>query len=136
MHSGLFLGLVALGAYLFGSVPFGYLVSRSRGVDLRKVGSGNIGATNVGRVVGRGWGILVFVLDFGKGAGPVLAATILTKRLALDLPAEAAGVTAGLAAFLGHLFPIWLGFHGGKGVSTAAGVSVGRSAGRVGCSGR
>jgi acyl-phosphate glycerol 3-phosphate acyltransferase len=111
-----------LGAYLIGSIPFGYLVARWRGVDIFKEGSGNIGATNIGRVLGRRFGILVFLLDFAKGAVPVLVATVLTKRLDLELPADALAVGAGLAAFLGHLFPVYIRFHGGKGVATGAGV--------------
>src|SRR5262249_42554603 len=83
-------------------------------------GSGNIGATNVGRVLGRRFGLLVFLLDFAKGALPALAAPHLAP--ADDLKPELLGVVAGLAAFLGHLFPVWLGFRGGKGVATGAGV--------------
>jgi acyl-phosphate glycerol 3-phosphate acyltransferase len=114
--------LTILGAYLIGAIPFGYLVARWRGVDIFKAGSGNIGATNIGRVLGRRFGILVFLLDFAKGALPVLAATALTKRLDLDVPADALPVGAGLAAFLGHLFPVYIRFRGGKGVATGAGV--------------
>jgi acyl-phosphate glycerol 3-phosphate acyltransferase len=114
--------LTILGAYLIGAIPFGYLVARWRGVDIFKAGSGNIGATNIGRVLGRRFGILVFLLDFAKGALPVLTATALTQRLDLDMPADALPVAAGLAAFLGHLFPVYIRFHGGKGVATGAGV--------------
>src|SRR5579872_4774549 len=111
--------LAALFGYLVGGVPFGYLIGRWRGVEIRQQGSGNIGATNVGRVLGRRFGILVFLLDFAKGALPVLAARFAP---AVDLPADSLPVAAGVAAFLGHLFPIYLRFHGGKGVATAAGV--------------
>jgi acyl phosphate:glycerol-3-phosphate acyltransferase len=116
--SVLVLTVIALAAYLIGAIPFGYLIARGRGVDILHQGSGNIGATNVGRVLGRRFGILVFVLDFAKGAVPVLVAT----GLAWPLPPGSLEVTAGLAAFLGHLFPVYLGFHGGKGVATGAGV--------------
>jgi glycerol-3-phosphate acyltransferase PlsY len=113
--------LVALAAYLLGAIPFGYLVARARGVDLLRQGSGNIGATNVGRLLGRKWGILVFLLDFAKGAVPVAVA-----RFALpqpdEVPANTLPVVTGIAAFLGHLFPVYLGFRGGKGVATGAGV--------------
>jgi acyl-phosphate glycerol 3-phosphate acyltransferase len=112
--------LLVLAAYFLGAVPFGYLVARCRGVDILRQGSGNIGATNVGRVLGRRWGILVFILDFAKGAVPVLAGRHLSDS-APD-PAQAIPVAAGIAAFLGHLFPIYLRFHGGKGVATAAGA--------------
>lgn len=123
----LLLVLTILAAYLIGSIPVGYLVGRMRGVDLFQVGSGNIGATNVGRVLGKKYGILVFVLDFAKGAGPVFLASWLVQQSALaeglsNLPEGSLQVAAGLAAFLGHLFPIYLGFRGGKGVATGAGV--------------
>jgi acyl-phosphate glycerol 3-phosphate acyltransferase len=115
--------LVALGAYLIGAVPFGYLIARARGVDILHAGSGNIGATNVGRVLGRWWGVLVFLLDFAKGAGPVaIARYVVPAPTDLDLPPESLPVLAGVAAFLGHLFPIYLGLRGGKGVATGAGV--------------
>jgi acyl-phosphate glycerol 3-phosphate acyltransferase len=108
-------------SYFVGAIPFGYLIAKWRGVDIFQAGSGNIGATNVGRVLGRKYGILVFLLDFSKGALPVLAAMNLT-RFSVPAPPEWLGVVAGLAAFLGHLFPIYLGFRGGKGVATGAGV--------------
>jgi glycerol-3-phosphate acyltransferase PlsY len=111
--------LVWLSSYLIGSLPFGWLIARARGVDIFQEGSGNIGATNVARVLGKPLGILVFLLDFAKGAGPVAVAS----RLADDtLPPGMLEVGAGLAAFLGHLFPLYLRFRGGKGVATAAGV--------------
>src|SRR5712692_1561629 len=113
MTSLALLGLVALSSYLLGAIPFGYLIARWRGVDILHQGSGNIGATNVGRVLGRRFGILVFFLDFAKGALPPGLATCLSGTLAWDLPKDTLEVTAGLAAFLGHLFPIYLRFHGG-----------------------
>ena len=114
-------GLTALAAYLVGAIPFGYLAGRWRGVDIMKLGSGNIGATNVGRVLGRRIGILVFLLDFAKGAVP--AATALFMCSARNtLSCAAIGVTAGLAAFIGHVFPVYLRFRGGKGVATGAGA--------------
>src|SRR5262249_51198012 len=112
----------ALVAYLVGAIPFGYLVARQRGVDLFAHGSGNIGATNVGRILGQRFGILVFVLDFLKGALPTLAATLLDRELRPELPAGTLPVMAGVAAFLRHLFPIYLGFPRGQGVATRAGV--------------
>ncbi len=107
-------------AYLIGAIPFGYLVARARGVDVLRQGSGNIGATNVARVVGPRWGVLVFLLDAAKGALPVLLAGQLAQPP--ELPPDTLRVTAGIAAFLGHLFPLYLGFRGGKGVATGAGV--------------
>jgi len=112
--------LLILAGYLIGAIPFGYLVARARGVDILRQGSGNIGATNVGRVLGRQWGLVVFLFDFCKGALPVLAARLLP--LELDWPPDALAVSTGVAAFVGHVFPVYLGFRGGKGVATAAGV--------------
>ena len=115
-------GIAFLAAYFIGSIPFGYLIARSRGVDILRQGSGNIGATNVGRVLGKRLGILVFLLDFAKGALPVAVAAWIGRSAYPDLPSGSLGVAAGLGAFLGHLFPIYLRFHGGKGVATGAGV--------------
>jgi glycerol-3-phosphate acyltransferase PlsY len=122
MAPGMVLILTSLAAYLIGAIPFGYLIARSRGVDIRHQGSGNIGATNVGRVLSPLFGILVFVLDFAKGALPVTAAAWIAVQVDSGLPVDSVQVAAGLAAFLGHLFPVYLRFHGGKGVATGAGV--------------
>jgi acyl-phosphate glycerol 3-phosphate acyltransferase len=123
--AALSLGLTLLLSYLAGAIPFGYLVARGRGVDIRKQGSGNIGATNVGRVLGKPFGVLVFLLDFAKGAAPPLLARWWASAHELELPSDSLPVAAAVAAFLGHLFPIYLRFRGGKGVATAAGaVSV------------
>ena len=112
--------LLLIGAYLLGSVPTGLLLARGLGVNIRETGSGNIGATNVYRTMGRKVGILTLVGDCLKGLLPVLAA----KWLGLpDL--WIAGI--GLAALLGHVFTIFLGFKGGKGVATALGVFLGTS---------
>lgn len=106
---------VALG-YGVGSLPLGYLLARLvRGVDLRRVGSGNVGATNVYRATGLGFALLVMVLDMTKGATSV----VLAARLA---GGSAAAAAAGVAAVLGHVYPVWLRFRGGKGVATAAGA--------------
>lgn len=108
---------IVLGAaYLIGGIPFGYLIGRARGVDLFRVGSGNIGATNVWRVLGARAGSLCFLLDLAKGAGPVAAAAAIVPH------DEAVRVGAAALAFLGHLFPIYLRFRGGKGVATGAGA--------------
>lgn len=120
----LFAGMAA-GAYLAGSIPFGFLIGKWRGVDIRRAGSGNIGATNVTRVVGKFWGRLCFLCDFLKGLLPVLAAHLLTARLTwgnAEIPGLLLALTA-LAATLGHVFPVYLKFHGGKGVSTGAGAA-------------
>ncbi len=110
--------------YLVGGVPFGYLVARARGVDIRSVGSGNVGATNVGRALGRGWGTAVLALDIAKGFLPVF---LLAPALAGALGAEDRGeelvrAATGLGAILGHVFTPYLGLRGGKGVATSIGV--------------
>jgi len=116
--------LIAVGSYLIGSIPFGYLAGRLCGIDIRTKGSGNIGATNALRVLGKKWGYTVFLLDFLKAWLPVKLA--LGWGIALMVhPASAPGALAGLCALLGHSFPIWLGFKGGKGIASSAGVMVG-----------
>jgi glycerol-3-phosphate acyltransferase PlsY len=113
---------VAIAAYLIGSIPFGYLIVRmSGGGDVRQTGSGGTGATNVSRRAGKAAGILTLVLDALKGA----AAVLIAKALLDDGPAANRGWWVGAAAVLviiGHIFPVWLGFRGGKGVATGAGV--------------
>jgi acyl phosphate:glycerol-3-phosphate acyltransferase len=121
------LALFAVVAYLIGAIPFGYLIARMKGIDLFHVGSGNIGATNVGRVLGRKWGILVFVLDFLKGAGPVAAVPALLRTLNVGDElgqVDLLRVVVALSAFAGHLFPLYLWFRGGKGVATGFGAVV------------
>src|SRR5438045_1397100 len=100
--------LTLLGSYLVGAVPFGYLVACWRGMDILRQGSGNIGATNVGRLLGRRFGALVFLLDFAKGALPVLAASRWAPDPGPGWPPDTLPVAAGLTAFLGHLFPVYL----------------------------
>lgn len=111
--------LLSVAAYLLGAIPFGLLVAKSRGVDIRTQGSGNIGATNVFRVIGKGWGIFTFVLDALKGFIP----SFFFPRLA-GLDTEW-GVLFGIVAILGHSFPVYLKFKGGKGVATSAGMLLG-----------
>ncbi|HXY25662.1 MAG TPA: glycerol-3-phosphate 1-O-acyltransferase PlsY [Candidatus Acidoferrum sp.] len=116
MHIPMTLDLIPVAAYLLGSIPFGVILARLFGSDVRKAGSGNIGATNVARVVGPLAGILTLVLDAAKGA----AAVLLAQRLSNDSATWM--MVAALAALVGHCFPVWLKFKGGKGVATAAGV--------------
>ncbi len=113
--------LTAAGAYLLGSIPTGLLLARRRGLDIREAGSGNIGATNVARTLGRRLGLVVLVLDAVKGAVPTLAAAALHHHR--DASAWLI-TTAGVAAVAGHCFPIWLRLRGGKGVATALGVML------------
>lgn len=106
-----------LGGYLLGAIPFGVLITRALGLgDVRSIGSGNIGATNVLRTGNKGAALATLVLDAGKGAAAVLIARALAP--------ETAAMVAGLGAFLGHLFPVWLSFRGGKGVATFLGLAL------------
>jgi glycerol-3-phosphate acyltransferase PlsY len=119
--------LLILGAYVLGSIPFGVLIARSRGVDITKHGSGNIGATNVGRVLGKRLGLVCFVLDLGKGAVPVLVAGRISGTLgkwSVDIPAETSWLwlAVAVAALTGHMASVFLKFRGGKGVATTFGA--------------
>jgi glycerol-3-phosphate acyltransferase PlsY len=119
---------VIIGSYLLGSIPFGLLIGKMNGIDVRKVGSCNIGATNVTRTVGKGWGKLCFFLDLMKGYIPVIVTKMLFKdcevaewqTLITMLP-----LIAGACSMLGHMFSIYLKFTGGKGVATGGGIILG-----------
>ncbi|HEX4264099.1 MAG TPA: glycerol-3-phosphate 1-O-acyltransferase PlsY [Verrucomicrobiae bacterium] len=115
---------MALVAYLFGSVPTGFLVAKARGVDIRTVGSGNIGATNAFRVLGKGFGIFVLLMDALKGWVAVEVAALVVYLLLPGAPLEYLRITAAIAAILGHNFTCWLNFKGGKGIATSAGVLI------------
>ncbi len=106
---------IAIG-YLLGSIPFGLLLTRSQGIDIRSVGSGNIGSTNVLRTGNKGLAAATLLLDAGKGAVAVL--------LARQFGGTEAAMLAGVAAFIGHCYPVWLTFRGGKGVATLLGVAL------------
>lgn len=112
--------LLACISYLLGAVPFGLLIAKTRGVDLRSVGSGNIGATNVFRNLGKGPGILAFLLDFAKGLVPALVFPMLVQD-----PGPYFGLLCGALAIAGHNWPVYLKFKGGKGVATSAGMLAG-----------
>ncbi len=119
-------GSTGLAAYLLGAVPFGLLLARARGVDIRAVGSRNIGATNVFRCVGKGWGTLTFVLDLGKGlAGTLLLPWLATCLLGTEPAGDGLRLLGGGLAVAGHNWPVYLGFRGGKGVATSAGMLLG-----------
>jgi glycerol-3-phosphate acyltransferase PlsY len=110
--------MAALGGYLVGSIPFGVLLTRAAGAgDVRKIGSGNIGATNVLRTGRKDLALATLILDAGKGAAALLIARAVTDN-------DAVAAIAGGAAFLGHLYPVWLGFKGGKGVATFFGLML------------
>jgi glycerol-3-phosphate acyltransferase PlsY len=119
------LALSLLG-YLFGSLPAGYLAGRLAGIDIRTVGSGNIGATNVLRVLGKRWGYAVFFVDALKGFAAVRLAFFLLNYWPSAKPFTVQlTILTGVMCILGHNFPVWLGFKGGKGVATSAGVLFG-----------
>ena len=111
--------IVPAASYLIGSIPFGYLIGRLHGIDIRTVGSGNIGATNVTRSIGKVQGKICFFLDFLKGALPVALVNLIFTEHTANL-----ALLAGLAVILGHIFPLYLKFRGGKGVATAGGVAL------------
>jgi glycerol-3-phosphate acyltransferase PlsY len=114
--------LIVLGGYLLGSIPFGMILTKTFGAgDIRKIGSGNIGATNVLRTGRKGLAATTLLLDGGKGA----AAVLLGATMAIPQAAEIGGLVAGAGAVLGHNFPVWLKFRGGKGVATTLGMMLG-----------
>lgn len=132
--------LACLAAYLLGSIPFGFLIGKAHGIDIREKGSGNIGATNLGRAIGKPWGEICFLLDVLKGALPVVVygayAGVLgnldTFRGLAPRPEDQPNsmqllfwMIVGLCAILGHIFPLYLRFRGGKGVATGFGVMLG-----------
>src|SRR6266481_1907154 len=117
------LATVLVASYLLGSIPFGYLAGRLAGIDIRKAGSGNVGATNVVRVLGRRYGYPVFALDFLKGFGAVKISMLMAPGRPPDWNSpEIFGILAAMCSVLGHLYPPWLKFNGGKGVATSAGA--------------
>ncbi|HLB32743.1 MAG: acyl-phosphate glycerol 3-phosphate acyltransferase [Verrucomicrobia bacterium RIFCSPHIGHO2_12_FULL_41_10] len=116
--------ILILGSYLIGSFPAGYLAGCCCGIDIRLHGSGSIGSTNVVRVLNKKWGAGVFAIDFLKGLLPVLLATAWGRSVGIN-PLSAPGAVAALCSLLGHSFPIWLGFRGGKGIATSAGIIIG-----------
>jgi glycerol-3-phosphate acyltransferase PlsY len=123
MNLGLFTLLCCTGSYLFGSVPCSLLLGKLKGIDIRKIGSGNVGAMNLGRIAGRPWFFAAFILDMLKGLVPtVIAGQVLTGA---EPTRSLCWLLAGLCAVLGHNYPVFIGFRGGKGVSTSLGVALG-----------
>jgi glycerol-3-phosphate acyltransferase PlsY len=115
--------LIAVLSYFIGSFPAGYLAGRIAGIDIRTVGSGNVGATNVLRALGKRFGYPVFLIDFGKGVIAVILSRLIAKSGgSSENTIELAGMLSGLCAVVGHSFPLWLKFRGGKGVATSIGV--------------
>jgi len=116
--------ILIIGAYLLGSIPFGLIIAKAHGKDLRNIGSGNIGATNLSRALGKRWAYFCFCLDAAKGLVPMLVA----KKFISFPPSTTAlflWLAVGIAAVLGHIFPLYLRFKGGKGVATSFGVAMG-----------
>jgi acyl phosphate:glycerol-3-phosphate acyltransferase len=115
--------LLLVTGYLVGSIPSAYLAGRMAGIDIRQVGSGNVGATNVTRTLGKHFGYPVFAFDFLKGVAAVAMAILIFNRMQPGgISREFCGVIGGTSSVVGHSFPVWLGFKGGKGVATSAGV--------------
>jgi glycerol-3-phosphate acyltransferase PlsY len=112
--------LIAVSSYLLGSIPWGFLFARARGVDIRQKGSGNIGAANAFRVMGKKWGYLVFICDFLKGYLAVEISLLLATWFQVNL--GLGSIIAGMMCVVGHDYPAWLGFKGGKGIATLVGV--------------
>ncbi len=115
-------------AYLAGSIPFGLIIGLVKGVDIRKQGSGNIGATNAGRVLGAKWGVICFVLDVLKGTAPVLAYKLVVINAGDhhdNVMITLQWMSIAAATMLGHIYPVWLKFKGGKGVATGLGALLG-----------
>ena len=118
--------IAGFASYLIGSIPAGYIAGRIAGIDIRTVGSGNIGATNVTRVLGKRYGYPVFIVDFLKGFAAVGMSIMIAKRAQpVLISSELFGVVGAVACVLGHSFPVWLGFKGGKGVAASAGALLG-----------
>ncbi|MFC1454373.1 glycerol-3-phosphate 1-O-acyltransferase PlsY [Verrucomicrobiota bacterium] len=112
-------------AYLVGAIPTGYLLAKIKGIDIRNVGSGNIGATNVYRCVGKSWGILTFVLDFLKGYLPAALFPLLIQYWTNESYSASISIIFGCLAVAGHNWPVYLRFRGGKGIATGAGALLG-----------
>ncbi len=117
------LATIVIASYLLGSIPFGYVAGRLAGIDVRKAGSGNVGATNVVRVLGKRYGYPVFALDVLKGFGAVKISMLMASGRPPEWNSpEIFGIFAATSAVLGHVYPPWLKFKGGKGVATSAGA--------------
>ena len=118
--------VVVIGSYLLGSIPFGYVAGRIAGIDIRNYGSGNVGATNVIRTLGKSYGYPVFAADFLKGFGAVKMSIMIATRVQSEWSSpEMFGIVAAILSVLGHSYPVWLRFKGGKGVATSAGALFG-----------
>lgn len=117
--------ILIIASYLIGSISFALVIAKAHGIDLRKIGSGNLGATNLARACGKKWAYICFFLDMLKGFVPAISAKFIIISSQTDALSLFLWLTIGAAAILGHVFPFYLGFKGGKGVSTSFGVVLG-----------
>ena len=117
--------LSGIAAYLLGAIPFGLIIGKSRGVDIRTIGSGNIGATNVFRCVGKGWGIFAFLLDMMKGYLAACGLPLLAAGFTGEARSMALAISCTILAVVGHNWPVFLRFRGGKGIATTTGGLLG-----------
>ena len=120
------LAIIFLASYLTGAIPWGFIIGKLKGVDIRNHGSGNIGATNVTRIIGKPWGIFCFAIDFAKGLLPVVIVKILFPSVFFLSATQVsiAIILAVMGTVIGHIYPVYLGFKGGKGISTGTGALV------------
>ena len=126
--------IIFIGAYLFGATPWGFMIGKMKGIDIREHGSGNIGATNITRTLGGGYGKLCFLLDALKGFLPVYITVLIIKHKILEVNIDNAMIVATLATVIGHMFPVYLKFKGGKGISTTGGALLALAPGAFICS--
>ena len=126
-NPAILMGVLLVAAYAIGSTPFGVILATLHGKDLRQVGSGNVGATNVARALGRKWGYVCFFLDVAKGLAPTLAVSLWSASQPgfPSLLHQGCWLAVGVGAVMGHVFSFWLKFRGGKGVATSLGVVLG-----------
>ncbi len=127
--------IIFIGAYLFGATPWGFIIGKMKGIDIREHGSGNIGATNITRTLGGGYGKLCFLLDTLKGFLPVYITMLVVEQKILEVDVDNAMIIATLATVMGHIFPVYLKFKGGKGISTTGGALLALAPGAFICSG-
>ncbi len=124
MHNIYIYIFAGVAAYLVGSIPFALIIGHIKGVDIRSFGSGNPGATNVSRAIGKRWGIACFTLDFLKGFFPVMITKLLVRASMLDVSPDIAIMVPAVTVVCGHVFPLYIGFRGGKGIATSAGALI------------
>lgn len=120
-----FFSIAVIGSYFLGAIPFGFLFAKRKGINIYEHGSGNIGATNVFRVMGKGWGILTSILDILKGFIPAMIIPLMFSKFGMKDYYVPMQLSCAFAAIIGHCWPVYLKFKGGKGVATSAGAMIG-----------